>query len=232
MPRPTETPPASQAPLLAASIAPGPAAGDHREAGLDQLAAELLALGVRRVVGAGARRAEDADRRAELGERAEALDELRLDPQHAPRVGVHPVGRAARVEQPLVGGGPVDLRRARMHRRPLSFSASSGRSGHASASLLVSQVRSCRSQRTICVERHELVLLVGEQRVARAEVHRRDAEGAEPGDVGPAELRVRPSPPTASTNAAAAGTDSPGSAPGAESVTSISKPSKTSRTSA
>src|SRR5690606_267561 len=38
------------------------------------------------------------------------------------------------------------------------------------------------------------------------------------------------SPPTASTNAAAAGTDRPGSAPGATSVTVTSKPAKTSRT--
>ena len=39
----------------------------------------------------------------QLCEQAETLDELRLDAQHPPRVGVHPVGRAAGVEQPLVG---------------------------------------------------------------------------------------------------------------------------------
>src|SRR5207245_784403 len=41
---------------------------------------------------------------AELGQQAERLHELGLDPQHAPGVGVHPLGRAAPVEQPLVGG--------------------------------------------------------------------------------------------------------------------------------
>src|SRR4029079_3119194 len=41
------------------------------------------------------------------------------------------------------------------------------------------------------LERHVLLLLVREQRVARPEVDRRDAEAGEAGDVGPAELRVR-----------------------------------------
>ena len=41
----------------------------------------------------------------ELGQQAEPLDELGLYPQHAPRIGVHPVGGAAPVEQPLIGGG-------------------------------------------------------------------------------------------------------------------------------
>ena len=40
----------------------------------------------------------------ELGQQAEPLHELGLDPQHPPRVGVHPVGRAAPVQQPLVRG--------------------------------------------------------------------------------------------------------------------------------
>ena len=111
MPSPTLTPPASLAPLLAASIAPGPPPVITAKPGLDEPAAELLGQGVRRVVGRRAGRAEDRDRRAELGQRAEALDELGLDPQHAPRVGVHPVGRAAGVEQPLVGGAAVDLAR-------------------------------------------------------------------------------------------------------------------------
>ena len=35
--------------------------------------------------------------RAELGERTEALDELGLDAQHPPRVGVHPVASAPRL---------------------------------------------------------------------------------------------------------------------------------------
>ena len=97
----------------------GTAAGDHRQPGVDQPAAELPGRGVDRAVGLGPGRAEDADRRAQLGQGAEAVDELRLDPQHPPRVGVHPVGRAPAVQQPLVGRGapgagdrraPPDLR--------------------------------------------------------------------------------------------------------------------------
>ncbi len=45
------------------------------------------------------------DRGPELGQQAESLDELGLDAQHPPGIGVHPVGRAALVEQPLIGGG-------------------------------------------------------------------------------------------------------------------------------
>ena len=41
----------------------------------------------------------------ELGQQAEPLDELGLDPQHPPRVGVHPVRGPAPVEQPLVSCG-------------------------------------------------------------------------------------------------------------------------------
>ena len=110
MPSPTLTPPASLAPLLAASIDARAAAGDDREAGLGQGAARSARpASYVGSLGRRARGAEDGDRRPELGQRAEALDELGLDPQHPPRVGVHPVGRAARVEQPLVGGAPVDL---------------------------------------------------------------------------------------------------------------------------
>ena len=60
---------------------------------------------------------------------------------------------------------------------------------------------------------HVLVPLVGEVRVAGAEVHRRDAERREPGDVGPPVLGAEP-PPAASIRAAAAGCANPGSAPG------------------
>ena len=52
----------------------------------------------------------------QFGERAEALDELRLDAQHPPGVGVHPVGRAAGVQQPLVGGARLDLAPPAQHR--------------------------------------------------------------------------------------------------------------------
>src|SRR5699024_8715081 len=43
-------------------------------------------------------------------------------------------------------------------------------------------------------DRDVLIRFVGEQRIARSEVHRRHAEGAEPRDVGPAELRGRREP--------------------------------------
>ena len=65
-----------------------------------------LVLGV---VARGAGRAEHRHRAGQLREHPEALDELGLDAQHPPRVGVHPVGRAARVEQPLVGGAGAHL---------------------------------------------------------------------------------------------------------------------------
>jgi hypothetical protein len=54
-----------------------------------------LVLGM---VPAGAGGAEHGDRAGQFGEHAEALDELGLDAQHPPRVGVHPVGEATRVE--------------------------------------------------------------------------------------------------------------------------------------
>ena len=61
------------------------------------------------VVVRGARGTEHGDGGRQLGEQAEALDELALDAQHPPRVGVHPVRRAALVEQPLVRGAGLDL---------------------------------------------------------------------------------------------------------------------------
>ena len=106
MPSPTDTPPASDAPLLAASIAPGPppvmTAKPASASAAPELDRPVCVVGVARP--ACGPLPNTRDRRAELGQRAEALDELRLDPQHPPRVGVHPVGRPARVEQPLVGG--------------------------------------------------------------------------------------------------------------------------------
>ena len=107
MPSPTLRPSASHAPLLAASIAPGPPPVMHGEARLDQAPPHQLAEGVRRVVGADACRPEDRDGGAELGERAEALDELRLHPQHPPRVLVDQSVGPRGVQQPLVGGLPA-----------------------------------------------------------------------------------------------------------------------------
>ena len=86
------------------------AAGDDRVAGLRERGADRHARGVVRVVAGRAGAAEDADRARQLGEQPEALDELALDPQHPPRVGVHPVAGAAAVEQPLVGGRALGLR--------------------------------------------------------------------------------------------------------------------------
>ena len=61
MVRPTDRAPASRAPRLAASIAPGPAAGDDAEARLAERAADLARQLVARVVARRARRAEHRD---------------------------------------------------------------------------------------------------------------------------------------------------------------------------
>ena len=79
MPRPTDTPPASRAPLLAASMIPGPPPVMTVMPLLARAGRQLLgALPVRRVIGASRGRAEDGDRRAQVGQRVEALDELAL----------------------------------------------------------------------------------------------------------------------------------------------------------
>src|SRR5690606_13460031 len=64
----------------------GTTAGDDGVARLDEPSADLLAQGVLVGVGLAAGGAEDADRRPELGQRPEALDELALDPHDPPRV--------------------------------------------------------------------------------------------------------------------------------------------------
>ena len=144
MPSPTLTPPASLAPLLAASIAPGPPPVITAKPASTSARPSCSAEGVRRVVGRRAGRAEHGDRRAELGQRAEALDELGLDPQHPPRVGVHPVGGPARVEQPLVGGAAVDLVAALDRPGPSDFGSACP--SHASAT----SAAAGRSQRSMC----------------------------------------------------------------------------------
>src|SRR5690606_6150973 len=88
---------------------PGATPGDHREARLDQAAAQLDAGLVLPGVLGGARRAEDADGGRELGQGAEALDDLRRHAQHAPGVGVDPAAGGALVQQPLVGGARLHL---------------------------------------------------------------------------------------------------------------------------
>ena len=52
----------------------------------------------------------------ELGESTEPLYELRLDPQHSPRISVHPVGGPARFQQPLVGRAGLHLVTAEANR--------------------------------------------------------------------------------------------------------------------
>ncbi len=210
------------APRLAASIAPGPPPVITAKPSPHSLRGDLPGRFVHRVVGLGARRAEDADGRAELGQRAEALDELRLDAQHPPRVGVHPVGRTAGVEQPLVGRAGRDLGRPSGARAPCG-----GRAWAARGSVMSVNHLSSRSRTRWRCSTGTCSSPCGRDRVAGAEVDGRDAQERELRDVGPAELRMA-SPPTASTKAAAAGCDSPGSAPGAESVTVRSKPSNTS----
>ena len=88
-----------------------PTAGDDGPAGLHEHAAELYARLVLRRARLGPGRAEHADGGRQFGQGAEALDELRLDAQNAPGVGVHPVRRGPLVQQPLI-------RRARLHLIP------------------------------------------------------------------------------------------------------------------
>jgi len=55
----------------------------------------------------GPSRTEHRHRRTDGGERIEALDELGLNAQHTPLVGVHPVAGPARVQQALIGGAAL-----------------------------------------------------------------------------------------------------------------------------
>ena len=217
MPSPTLSPPASLAPLLAASIAPGPPPVMTAKPACASARPSSSAWAYAGCVGRGPRRAEHPDRRSELGQRTEALDELGLDPEHPPRVGVHPVRRAARVQQPLVGGGPVDLVAAHQ------LGAASLRAGGSCRRGLITRPGPARRAGAARTPRSG--------RSARA----RPAGGRAIGSPGPkltagtpsAEKRatsVQPNfgltrPPTASTNARAAGTSRPGRAPGAVSVT-------------
>ena len=109
MPRPTETPAAPGRALVRGLHDARASAGDDRVPGLGQARGDLLS---KLVFGAGPQRpggAEDRHRYAQLREQAEALDELGLDPHDPPGIGMHPVGRAALVEQPLVRRGRRDL---------------------------------------------------------------------------------------------------------------------------
>src|SRR3954447_478829 len=223
LPRQLDAEPHAQAAGLAGPPVGGlhrtrPAARDHREPGPGQLAAQLLGQGVRRVLGRRARGAEHGDGRSQLGQGAEALDELRLDPQDAPRIGVHPVRRSARVEQPLVGGAAVDLVAALDDRALLlrphhyashSFSCCSQRS--------MCSTGTCSSCLCASIGSPGPKLTAGIPRLLNR------ATSVQP-NLG---LTSRP---TASTKALAAGRSRPGRAPGALSTTVTSYPSKKSRT--
>ena len=94
---------------------PRAAAGDHRVARLDQPGGDVVGQPVLGRVPFGPGRPEDRHGHAELGQQAEPLDELSLDAHHPPGVGVHPVGVAAAIEQPLVGCGRRNLLIAQRH---------------------------------------------------------------------------------------------------------------------
>ena len=74
--QPTDRPPASRAPRLAAFHHAGPAAGHHREAEPRQRAAHLARHRVVPVVLVEPRRSEHRDARTDEMERAEAADEV------------------------------------------------------------------------------------------------------------------------------------------------------------
>src|SRR5918995_412674 len=100
MPRPTETPSAWEAPLLAASITPGPPPVITAYPARTSLRPSSSAAANIGSTGLVPPEANHADRRAELDQHPEPFDELGLVPQPPPRVGVHPVGRAPAVQQP------------------------------------------------------------------------------------------------------------------------------------
>src|SRR4029453_11568397 len=145
-----------------------------------------------------------------------------LDPHHTPWIGVHPVAGAPGVQQVLVGGGALLRLAAALEDRPGPLVL------HAAAP---SQVRSVRSQRSMCSSgtcSSCLWASIGSPGPKLTAGTPRPLNRA---------TSVQPnfgftSPPTASTNAFAAGTSSPGRAPGAESVSVTSYPSKKSRTNA
>ena len=114
--QPIERPPASKAPRLAASMTPGPPPVITANPELRQQAAQPSRRLVHRVRRGEPRRAEHAHRRADLGQGIDPVDELALDPQDAPGLGVgectmlrRPRGRLAQLralEELLVGRLP------------------------------------------------------------------------------------------------------------------------------
>ena len=98
-----------------------PAAGDHRVAGLHQPCPHPLCHRILGVSARGSGAAEDTDRGTHIGHGTEPLDELRLDAQHTPRVGVYPVACPAGIQQSLIGGGALRLPPAQDHRAFVAF---------------------------------------------------------------------------------------------------------------
>ena len=110
-------PPASPRALVGRLHRAGAAAGDHREAGLDQRPADPDARLVLRRVPRRAGGAEDADRAGPSSASA-PKPSTNSDWMRMTRHGsvVHPVGVALGVQQPLVGGAGLHLVAAAQHR--------------------------------------------------------------------------------------------------------------------
>ena len=218
MPSPTDTPPASDAPRLTASIAPGPppvmtakpasasARADRDAGGVLGMVARACAPSRTPTPRPAARRAARSPRRTRSGCAAPATG--RCAPSPTARASRAAAGRscpawicaapqhdrAALVLAPFrhdgrwkACGRRADDVRSHAHARDVSSGQEPDEGGLG---------RLDPRRATTCSSR-----LVREVRVARAEVHRRDAELAEAGDVGPAELgprlrrRPRPRPP-------------------------------------
>src|SRR5207248_9439042 len=84
------------------------AAGDDREALLDEAAGNAAGEPILRVAAPGARRSEDAHRGADVGQRVESLDEFAKDAQGAPGIGLQELrGLTTLLEKALVLGRPL-----------------------------------------------------------------------------------------------------------------------------
>src|SRR4051794_2614665 len=227
---------------------PGTAAGDDGKTRPREGSTDPLPDGVLRVVPTRASRPEDADRRRQLGEQPEPLDELRLDPQDPPRVGVHPVRRPAGVEESLVGRAALDrLVAAQRDRTALLFPRRPSRFGR---DVLLQP--GSRLRQAVGINRWRHIYPVRYPRRMRSHSAIRGISTyssrvcARFGSPGPKftagspiaakrATSVQPSfatgsPSTAATKSAAAGSDSRGSAPGEESVGTTSYGANTSWT--
>lgn len=91
------------APLLGRLHDAGTTAGDNRHAALGDFTTDRTRRLVERIGLGRAGTAEDGHRRTKLGKRAKAIDKLGLNAQHAPGVGMQPVGRVLGRQQVGVG---------------------------------------------------------------------------------------------------------------------------------